>query len=194
MTWSPIVHPVDFAIVADKRTPGIAKFASAPVKKFKWERKTLRGVTGEYLIYNGEALSDFQIKCFLYDERDFDDWEVFKPTVDDPVLTQSFQSQGAASGSILTGFNTLKRPKAIEVWHPWLADRGISACVVESVSAPEDCDPTGVWCVTIGFIQWRPLKLSFASPAGSVKKPEVTDPVDREIDALAATLKRESAL
>lgn len=155
--WNPITDAVDKARLAGIPTPGICEIIGAGSPR-KWDERTGYGWSGAWLVYQGIALSHFSIVLTLYTQSDWDDWDTFRPIV--------------ARAPIGT------RPKAIGVYHPVLAEVGITSLVVEDVKAPQQIGD-GEWIISIDCIEWRQPKFGFAKPDGAEATPN--DPVDQEI-------------
>jgi hypothetical protein len=76
-----------------------------------------------------------------------------------------------------------KIPKALTVWHPWLAFAQVFSAVVVDVLQPREID-NGGYEIVIQFLEYRKMRQSFAKPVAA-GKPESQDPIDRYIDKLA---------
>jgi hypothetical protein len=161
MSWNPITNPVDYWILQSQKCPGIGRIQKAGSPR-KWDERGGYGASGGVLVFRGRKLPQYDGIIELYTEADWEAWRIFKPLVDRPPF-----------GSI---------PKALDIWHPYLADLGIKSCVVLDVSQPEEMD-LGGHRITVSFQEFRPLKLSLAKPEAS-KKTADNDPYDKEIARL----------
>lgn len=195
MAWSPFLTPIDYINLSGQRSPGIAKITAPPSTLFKWEEKTGRGASGSHLVYTGQGVAEIEVTLELYDEADFDHWDEWKVLVDKTPATKSTSSSSGGGSGILTPekTTTVTTSKALDIWHPILADRGITSVVVAEVTPPIPSDETGVWAAKIKFKQYTPPAPSYSRTEGSDAKagqpaqPE-DDPVDREIRALTQQL------
>jgi hypothetical protein len=66
---NPIESPVDFVVIAGKRTPGLATITGLGTPR-KWEEVQGYGLTGATLRYLGNSLSSFTISLRLYSEQE----------------------------------------------------------------------------------------------------------------------------
>lgn len=71
--------------------------------------------------------------------------------------------------------------------HPLLTDLGINAVVVEEVTQPTRVDDSGIWLITISFIEYRRPRPQLETASGVVSEGSV-DQQDHTIAALAATV------
>jgi hypothetical protein len=161
MAWDPITTPIDFWKLQGQKSPGIGRVQKAGSPR-KWDERGGPGAGGAVLAFWGRGLAKFDGIIELYTPEDWVAWRKFKPLVDRPPF-------GA-------------QPKALDIWHPYLADLGISSCVVLNVSQPEDLE-LGGQRITIEFQEFRALKLELAKPEAS-KKSADPDPYEKEIAKL----------
>lgn len=162
-SWNPIRNPIDFFILQHAITPGIGRIEK-PNSPRKWDERGGYGASGSVLVFMGRRLSTFDGIIELYTEDDWVAWEEWKVLVDREPYG--------------------KRPKALDIWHPWTQGRGIKSCVVEDVLGPEELEKGGHRFV-IQFKEWRPMKLSLAKPEASKNTPS-DDPYDKAIENLTA--------
>lgn len=165
MSWNPIDNPIDFFILQHLASPGIGTIQKANSPR-KYDERGGWGASGSVLIFMGRRLSQFDGIITLYTPEDWAAWEAWKPLVDRPPYG--------------------KRPRALDIWHPYLAQLQIASCVVEDVLQPEELE-NGGHRIVIQFREFRALKLSLAKPEASANAP-VTDPYDKEIEALTKQL------
>lgn len=163
MAWNPIANPVDFFILKGSKSPGIGRIEKAGSPR-KWDERGGYGASGSVIVFMGRKLATFDGIVELYTEDDWAAWQAFKPLVDRLPFG--------------------KRPSALDIWHPYLADLGIKSCVVLDVSQPEPMD-LGGHTIRISFQEFRALKISYAKPEAS-KNDEETDPFEKKIAALTA--------
>jgi hypothetical protein len=146
---NPIESPVDFVVIAGKRTPGLATITGLGTPR-KWEEVQGYGLTGATLRYLGNSLSSFTISLRLYSEQEWADWYAFKPTVD-----------RTPSG---------KRPQALACSHPWLRDANVVSMIVEDLLAPEQTGD-GEWTIAIKCKQFRAVRRTLAKPEAAQQQP-----------------------
>lgn len=157
--WNPIDAAVNKATIAGQLTPGVCEITGANSPR-KWDERGGYGYSGAIVVYHGTGLSHFTIGLTLYTIEDWNDWAKFKSVV-----------AKAPFG---------KRPRALDISHPVLAEVGITSIVVEDVNAPMQIDD-GVWLVEIKAIEYRNPKYTLAKPEGSAATP--VDPREQEIAA-----------
>lgn len=159
MAWDPLTSPVDYFTLAGLRSPGFAELTGATSPR-KWEERGGYGLSGATVVFRGVGLCYFAFRIKLYTELDWEDWIGWKALVDRPP------------------YGT--RPKAHDIWHPFLDHLGVSAAVVEEVSQPEQGE-SGEWVVSIKFIEFRRPVAALAKPVAAKATP--TDPVEATIIA-----------
>jgi hypothetical protein len=142
---------VDKLLLAGRMSPGICEIDGASSPR-EWEEIKGYGWSGGILKFLGVRLSHFTVRFHLYDERDWEDWAVFRPLLFKPPIG--------------------KRPRALDVWHPQLVQVGISSVQVEDLLAPVQSDD-GVWTIEVKLVETR---LHKASPM--VSKGSESTPVD----------------
>ncbi len=158
MSFDPLAAPIDYALVAGKRTPGIAEIHGASSPR-KWDERKGYGLSGATVVFRGVGLAKPTMVLRLYTAEDWAAWHEFAPIVARPPSGQ--------------------RPRSLEIWHPILEDLGVRSVVVQDVSQPEQTTD-GEWTITIKLIEFRRPVFALARPEGS--QTTVTDPVDREIE------------
>lgn len=164
MTWDPIANPVDYIMLAQKRSPGVAEVVGASSIR-KWDDS---GNGMAWAVYQGRGLARFSVKLKLYTAQDWADWHAWKPIVD--KLPKRF-----AGGN-------KKASGALEIGHPLLLGLGIKAVAVVEVMQPEQTGD-GEWTIEIRFIEFRHPEVAYAKPDGAADT-TVPDPVDDYISGL----------
>lgn len=161
--YDPFITPIDYFLLAGKRSPGIATLEGVADKRL-WDVRAGYGLSGGITVFRGRDISHFTAKIHLIEPQDWVDWAAFKPLVARPP------------------FGT--RPKALAIWHPWLEFNDISSVGVEEVGAPEEADETGHYVIPIKFIEYRQPKFALAKPEAA-QTTKSTDPYDKLIDNLS---------
>lgn len=150
--WNPLDEPIN-KVIFDLRyvTPGLAEIVGAAAQR-RWEEFSGANWSGGVLLFRGWPLAHFVIRCHLYETADWDAWNVLRPVILKPP------------GG--------KFPRPFRVAHPFLAQLGITAAVIEAVRAPDQIDH-GEWTVDIDCIEHRALK-----SGGAKINDEESEPVD----------------
>lgn len=170
MAFDPLKAPVDYVLIAGRRSPGIADLSRAGSPR-TWDERKGYGLSGATSIFRGVRLSHFVLKLRLYTSEQFAEWASFSVLVQKPPVGE--------------------RPRQLEIWHPILEDLGITACGVEDVSQPVQT-ADGEWTIEIALIEYRKLTPALSRPDGAQARP--IDPIDRHIEELAAQVQVLSAL
>jgi hypothetical protein len=178
VSWNPYQSPVDYFILAGKKSPGIATIQGAERAR-KYDERNGYGLGGASLIYNGRKLAHFSAMIRLYSPKDWQDWAVFRPLVQ-KIPKPVFTADGAISFAQGSG--------VLDFWHPLLEPLGIKSVVVEDEVQPVLEDETGVWLVEIKFIQYSPPVREISKPKGSQGKAPL-DAVDQKILANSETIR-----
>ena len=130
----------DVIILADQQSPGIADVAGAGSPR-TWDERKGQGMSGATLVYTGDGLAEFPVVLYFRTKQDITDWNAWKPIV-------AKTPRGV-------------QPKALDIYHPGLADIGIKSVVVLDVSMMEKDGDTGGQKVTIKFkSQQKPVPSS----------------------------------
>lgn len=170
MAFDPLTTPIDKVLLAYdppsgqtvtwQRSPGIAKVTGAALL-YRWDKRQGYGLAGAFPVYFGEDLPDFVIELRLYTSQDWVDWAAWKPLVVKPPKSI--------------------RPKALAIYHPWLAEVQIGACTIKKVHQPEPDDETGGFLIAIECMKWRKPTIALSKP-DAAKTNASDDPVDQEIE------------
>lgn len=141
MTFRPLTSPVDWIVLAGRRSPGLATIEGASTPRNFDERRGF-GTGFATLRFRGVGLARFKVLLRLVSEQDWDDWHAWKGLVERP--------------SVESDPRRPRRPQAppMDIEHPILADLGISSAVVEDVVQPIQTGD-GEWTVEIKFIEYR---------------------------------------
>lgn len=172
MTWDPISKAVDYAIVRGYRTPGVCEVIGASRAR-RWNEAAITGNDGALLIYMGIKLSHFTLALHLYEDSDWQQWDVFYPVIRDvPRLGTTF---GGASGASANPLGDARGVTALTIIHPVLAAVDIRQCVIESIDAPVQVD-NGEWVISIQCIEVRQPKRAAGRQKAVAETPAAVDP------------------
>ncbi|HSC86378.1 MAG TPA: hypothetical protein VLC09_03880 [Polyangiaceae bacterium] len=160
MTWDPFKDPIDYFKLSGRKSPGLATVAGiAPPQK--WDERNGYGLSGATIVFTGLGLAKFSCEIELTTSEEWADWVAFRALLAPPKIG--------------------RRPRALDIWHPYLEDEGIKSVQVESRTMPKPTD-TGSKLITIDFIQYRRPKLALVKPDGSQSTPN--DPYEQVINDL----------
>jgi hypothetical protein len=157
--WNPFDDPVNKIVLTGKPSPGLADVAGAGTPR-KWEERQGYGAGGAILVFLGNGLSQFEVKLRLYTRKDWNDWHAWKSIVQKPPASSRYRP-----------------PRALDIYHPLLAECQIKSVVVLDVSQPSPEDELGTWSITIKFQSYRRPKIQLAKPEGSAATP--VDPYEQ---------------
>jgi hypothetical protein len=164
--WNPITNPIDYILLTRKKSPGLAEIAGADQPR-KWDERGGYGLSGATLVYTGDGLAHFSVRIHLFSAEDWNEWNVWKQLV-----------KKAPLGT---------RPKAQDIWHPYLEDLEIKSVVVENRLQPVDVG-NGEWVHEIKFGQFRRPKVTYSKPEASKVEPD--DPYDKVIANLTGQFQK----
>src|SRR5690349_9851349 len=119
MSYDPLVTPISFATVDGQRTPGTCVIDGADAA-IKWDERDGPFLSGAFLAGGGRKLVPFTMRISLLTSVDWAAWYAFRPLVKRPPVGT--------------------RPKAHDVWHPWLVDQEVRSAVVKNVGQPKQDD------------------------------------------------------
>ena len=179
MTFNPITQPVDYILLANRRSPGLAVVSNASSPR-RWDVRRGYALSGARVVYRGNDLARPVVTLRLLSEDDFSDWHDWRSLLDRPSPGPSIRS---AITTIEIRRALLRGARPMDIWHPILEDLGISAVVVEDVAQPVQV-ADGEWNVEIKFIEYRRPIRTLQTAEAPQERP--TDPVDQEIERLTA--------
>lgn len=167
---SPFDNPAlwDAILLADQESPGIADVAGAGSPR-TWDERKGQGMSGATLVYTGDGLAEFTVVLSLTTPQHIDGWNTWK-------LLVAKTPRGV-------------QPKALDIYHPALADLGIKSVVVLDVSSLDKDGDTGGQKVTIKFkSQQKPVPAAGKADSSYSKpgQPTAQDENQKQIVALQA--------
>lgn len=162
MTFNPIDAPVDYILLANRKSPGIAVLSNVSSPRM-WDERKGFALSGARVVFKGIGLARPIVTLRLLTSADFDAWNEWRELVQRPPV-----------GS---------RARAQDIWHPILEDLGIGSVVVEDVGQPMQV-ADGEWNIEIKFIEFRRPVVTLETIGSSQTSP--TDPVDIYIEQLTA--------
>lgn len=170
MAFDPFLTPVDYFKLGGLKSPGHARIVGAAARR-KFDIRSAYGSSSS--VAGWLDLAEFKAEIDLYTDVDWYDWDIWKK---------------AALREIKANRRNKASDFATDIWHPWLADLDIKAVIVKSVSQPEEVNETGVYRVTIEFIEYRKVVHTLSKPTAAKAKPE--DHKDRRTDAVRDEIER----
>jgi hypothetical protein len=167
-------------VVGGVRSPGVVTLRGHK-RSVAWDVKGGGAQDGASTTRKGKVPSRFTASFYLVDDPVLGVNELIEWTVFSIVLRSTFEQTAA---------------KALDIYHPDLADNGIKSVVVEEVGGLEH-DGKGGANVTVAFLEYAPPKPKPASkPSGSKtgsdpkKKPDPNAAAKAELAALLAEAQR----
>ena len=150
MPFDPITSPIDYILLAGKRSPGLGTLSNVTSPR-RWDERKGYALSGARIVYGGRGLARPIFTIRLYTSEDFAAWDEWKELVKVPPVGE--------------------RPhRAKDVWHPILEDSGITKVVVEDVTgARQTAD--GEWTIDIKFIEFRRPQPALATVGSSEERP-----------------------
>lgn len=170
---NPLATPdlYDYIVLAGKKSPGLCDVSGASTPR-DWDVRKGYGLSGATVVYTGDGLAKFTVRLLLWEEAQFDAWDVWRALV-----------KKTPAGT---------KPKAQDISHPFLAELGITSAVVEDELQWVQVEP-GLFAKDIKFLQFRGKPAaSLGKPTGSAAKPDqptAQSAADKQIEALTAQLK-----
>lgn len=168
MAWEPITQPCDYIKLAGQNSPGYADvFGAYDERDFAVRQPPFS--TGAVILFKRRKLAEFSVRIRLYTLEEHAAFTAWRPIID-------------------TKPDNRTKAKALDIWHPLLAQLDIKSVVVKSVSQL-DQTADGEWSISIAFLESRPFpKQTLAKLEGAKATPG--DPVDQKIDEDVATTKQ----
>jgi hypothetical protein len=162
MSFNPTTTPVDYILLANRRSPGIAEVNAANSPR-RWDERRGYALSGARVVYRGIGLTRPIVTLRLYTDQDWQDWHEWRDLVERPPVGE--------------------RARALDIWHPILEDLQVTSVVVEDVLQPKQT-ADGEWSIDIKFIEFRRPVRALSVPEGSEERSD--DPVDRYIEQLTS--------
>lgn len=134
MTFNPITDPVDYFLLQNRRSPGIAVVKNAQ-SLLRWDERRGYALSGSRVVYRGIGLARPIITLRLLTDAHFVAWHEWRVLVQRPPVGE-------------------RGRLAKDIWHPILEDLDITKVVVEKVLQPKQV-ADGEWNIDIAFIEFR---------------------------------------
>lgn len=160
-----VINPIDNEDLYDTidlggvRSPGVVTL-SGHTSKENWDVKEAGGQKGASMSRKGPKPCVFKASFYLADQEDFDAWPKFRAAIESTV-----------SG---------KTPKAIDIYHPDLADVGIRSVVKGEVLGAAH-DGKGGQTRVVEFTEYLPPTPAGGSPKGSKTSAQAKDDPNAEL-------------
>lgn len=161
MTFNPNTDPIDYILLANQRSPGLAVVKNADSLR-RWDERRGYALSGARVVFRGIGLAKPIVTLRLLSTADWDAWHAWRPLVQRPPVGE--------------------RAHAKDIWHPILEDLGIGSVVVENVLQPKQV-ADGEWNIDIKFIEFRLPVPTLETIGESDERSD--DPVDRYIEDLS---------
>jgi hypothetical protein len=156
MPFNPIDAPIDYVLLAGRRSPGLAELTGWSSPRNFDERRGY-GLTGATVVFRGIGLASGKLIIRLLSAEDWSDWEGFRTLVQRPLLGE--------------------RARPFEIQHPILEDLGVIAVVVTDVKQPTQTG-NGEWTIEIDLKEYRRPTPAISRPEGPEDRPP--EPASRE--------------
>jgi len=136
-----ITAPVDYIVLAGRRSPGLASIDGGELARRLHERRAF-GVAGATVIDQGAQLAHFTVTLRLLTPDELSAWDEWKTLLVRPAQRST---------------------QGMDIEHPILADLEIRSVLLESRSQLTQ-DDTGGWSVAIKFCEFRAPVVALAVP------------------------------
>jgi hypothetical protein len=163
VAFNPWDTPEDKVLLRGVLSPGLARIENC-ARTFDYDHVRGYGTAGATAIYRGKPPLTFDIVLTLLTNQDWGEWVSWREIVLTPPA----------------GPNA----KAPSIQHPFLAQFGVGACVIESVSKPQD-NGYGALEITIKCTEWTDRKrLALAKPIAATAEAPAKTPEEIYIEHL----------
>ena len=149
---NPVDNPeaYDVLVLAGLESPGICKL-TVPTRETGWDQQQGKDGSAGESVQNGTKGLEIQCEFYLWKDPatgidHFAEWDSFVLLLKEPTKKNS--------------------PKALDIYHPSLENKGISSVVVKSWSNPQP-DGVGGGTAKVVFLEYLPSK-----PKGAGGKPK----------------------
>jgi hypothetical protein len=147
-----------------RRSPGKVEL-SGHDRAAKWDVKTAKGKKGGTTTLDAIAPIEFTATFTLSTVDEFDEWGAFSKIIRSTIAGTT--------------------PKAIDIYHPDLAEQDITS-VVQGKIVGRKHDGKGGQVITVTFQEYLPPKPKGGTASGSKKSSKAVDPNQAALDELAA--------
>lgn len=170
---------LDALRVGGDYTPGIVEIRRAGIP-YTWDKRKGYGYAGAWLVFTGDDLAEFETEFRVWRDDQLVDWRGWARK----YLTKP-PAQPQQNGAFLPN---MPRPKALGVYHPLLAELGITQIVPRKIGQwmPGKGASRGKYTKIIEWIQFRPPVPLLGRPNGAIpdakaKGPTASDAVELQI-------------
>ena len=165
MTFNPELAPVDYILLSNEISPGLAVISGASSPR-RWDIRKGYALSGARPVFRGVDVAKPIVTFRLLSFEDWNEWHEWRNKV-------GLQRPPIGEG---------RSGQAKDIWHPILEDLGIVSVVVEDVLQPVQV-ADGEWNIVVKFIEFR--RPVFRPPqAIDASEERTTDPTDLYIEAL----------
>lgn len=163
----------DSIVLRGVRSPGKVTL-SGHDREFEWDVKKVPGQKGASTTFNGDKPAEVTASFYLVRDDalgidDFAEWPAFVEVVRSSLASAT--------------------PKALDIYHPDLAEQGITSVVPKKIGGVVH-DGKGGQTITITFLEYRPPKPAGGALKGQKKTP---DPDAARLAEIAALTKKYEA-
>jgi len=155
VTFNPDLAPVDYILLANEISPGIATITGANSPR-RWDERRGYALSGARVVFRGIGLARPVVTFRLSSFEDWNEWHDWRERVG---------LQRPPVG---------ERARAKDIWHPILVDLEIVSVVVEDVGQPIQVDH-GVWDIAVKFIEFRPPVRTLETIGASEETPQLSE-------------------
>lgn len=142
----------DYIILGSEQSPGVCSIVNAASIR-DWEQRKGYGLSGASTVYTGDSLSEFEIEFSIWDSAD---------------LNGAMFTKWYRFAQVLKKVPRGQRPRSLFIWHPFLAEIGISEVVVTNVGQFVQDRETGLFTKRVKFLEYRAPLPILAKPKGAI--------------------------